>query len=111
MPQEAVKKRFEFFVDSVRRDLRRIHGEDLRVIIIKDKTCPFHLEASLDYQTLKIRCVLGRPKPEDVRLCLAFRLGRHQNFVRQIAYKNRGERGYKTILVDNLVNGEVPHLE
>jgi len=104
MPQEAVKQRLDRFIDSVRRDLVRVHGDDLSVIVIRDKKCPFHLEASLDYQTLKIRCVLDKVTPEDVRLCREFGLGRHQNFVRKIALKRRGESGYKTFNIENLVN-------
>jgi len=109
MAQEAVKKCLDRFIQAVRARTAAVYGLAPRdIILLKD--CPFHLEAPLDYQTIKIRCVIDKIAPEDIRLCAEFNLGRGQNFVRLIALKQRGEKGYNIFRVDDLVNGEGPHI-
>jgi len=104
MPVDAIKQRLDRFVFAVRKDLKRVHGEKSKVILLRDRDCPYHLEAPLDYQTLKIRCVIDKITQEDIRLCREYKFGGQQAFVRLIAIKKKGERGYKMHPLENLVN-------
>lgn len=111
MPKIPDKQRLDRFIDRVVADLARTHGKDPDdIIVIRNKNCPWHIECVLDYQTIKIRCVIDKIALEEVRRCVRFPLGSHQNFVRQIAFKTHGEYGYKMYNLENLVNEEFPHL-
>jgi hypothetical protein len=101
----AIKKRFDKFIETVCNDLHRVHGKDCNVIIIRDKNCPYHIECPLDYQTIKIRCVLDKIAKEDILLCENYSLGRHQNFVRKIAVKTYAARGYEIFDIETLSRG------